>query len=99
MPVSILFQHTTPILHHGKAVEDAAVEHPGLAGISIYSLVLASGMAALSWEVVWQIRSSLALGISAWGTAATLAVTMGGMCAGALAIGFVFRDKKTWLCS
>ena len=38
----------------------------------IYLLVILSGFAALSWEVMWQIKSSLALGVSAWGTAMTL---------------------------
>ncbi len=60
----------------------------------LYGLVLMSGMAALSWEVVWQIRSTLALGISAWGTAVTLAVTMGGMCVGALAMGHALKGRK-----
>ncbi len=61
---------------------------------SIYLLVFFSGMAALSWTVIWQIESSLALGVSAWGTALTLAVTMGGMCIGALTAGFALRAKK-----
>lgn len=59
----------------------------------IYLLVLFSGMAALSWTVIWQIQSSLALGVSAWGTALTLAVTMAGMCIGALTAGHVLRNK------
>jgi len=45
------------------------------------------GMAALSWEVLWQSQIALALGISALGTALTLAVTMAGMTVGALAMG------------
>lgn len=44
-------------------------------------------MAALSWEVLWQGQVSLALGISALGTALTLAATMAGMTVGALAMG------------
>jgi spermidine synthase len=50
-------------------------------------LVTMSGLAALSWQVLWQLKASLALGVSAWGTAITLAVTMGGMCLGALITG------------
>lgn len=50
-------------------------------------------MAALSWQVLWQVKSSLALGVSAWGTALTLAITMGGMCLGSLAIGHVLKDR------
>jgi hypothetical protein len=46
---------------------------------SLLCLILLSGLAALSWQVVWQIKSSLALGVSAWGTALTLATTMGGL--------------------
>lgn len=61
--------------------------------IPIHILVLISGMAALSWQVLWQVKSSLALGVSAWGTALTLAITMGGMCLGSLAIGHVLKDK------
>lgn len=61
--------------------------------IPIHILVLISGMAALSWQVLWQVKSSLALGVSAWGTALTLAITMGGMCLGSLAIGHVLKDR------
>lgn len=55
-------------------------------------LVLCSGFATLSWEVIWQIKSTLALGISAWGTAITLAVTMGGMSIGGFLMGRALRD-------
>ena len=51
------------------------------------------GCAALSWEVLWQIKSSLALGVSARGTAITLATTMGGMGLGALLAGRALRDR------
>ncbi|MCB9989856.1 MAG: fused MFS/spermidine synthase [Rhodospirillales bacterium] len=61
--------------------------------LTIHVLVLISGMAALSWELIWQVKSTLALGVSAWGTALTLAVTMGGMCLGALIMGR-FLDHK-----
>lgn len=48
----------------------------------IYALVILSGVAALSWEVLWQLKASLAFGISALGTAITLATTMAGMALG-----------------
>ncbi|MBP7252870.1 MAG: fused MFS/spermidine synthase [Alphaproteobacteria bacterium] len=47
-------------------------------------LAFSSGLAALSWEVIWQLQTGLALGISALGASLTLAVTMGGMGTGAL---------------
>ena len=55
--------------------------------LAVLALVLAAGVAALSWEVLWQLQSSLALGISAKGTALTLAATMGGMSIGATLMG------------
>lgn len=58
-------------------------------------LVTLSGMAALSWQVLWQLKASLALGVSAWGAAITLAVTMGGMCIGALVTGAVLERTKS----
>ncbi len=60
----------------------------------LYLLVLFSGMAALSWEVIWQIRTALALGVSAQGTALTIAVTMGGMSLGSYLMG-CWLDKHT----
>lgn len=57
------------------------------------ALIFLSGFASLSWEVVWQVKASLALGVSAWGTAITLAVTMGGMSAGGFLMGRAL--KKT----
>ena len=55
-------------------------------------LIAASGFATLSWEVIWQLKSTLALGVSAWGTAITLAVTMGGMSLGGFVMGRALRD-------
>lgn len=57
-------------------------------------MVLGSGMAALSWEVVWQARASLSLGVSALGTALTLAATMGGMSLGALLFGRWLENRR-----
>jgi len=59
----------------------------------VYSLVLFSGMAALSWEVLWQNKATLALGVSAWGTSLTLAITMGGLSIGSFFMGRYLKDK------
>ena len=59
----------------------------------IHALVMVTGLASLSWEVFWQIKSTLALGVSAWGAALTLAVTMGGMSLGALLMGHTLKNK------
>lgn len=64
-----------------------------LSRAAVQSLVAAAGMAALSWEVIWQLKASLALGVSAWGAALTLAVTMGGLCAGSLLMGHILKDR------
>ena len=55
--------------------------------------VALGGVAALSWEVIWQTRASLSIGISAVGTALTLAATMGGMMVGAWAMGRALRSR------
>jgi spermidine synthase len=57
-------------------------------------MVLVGGVAALSWEVVWQLQATLAFGVSAAGTALTLAASMGGMTIGALAMGARLRDRS-----
>lgn len=59
----------------------------------IHLLVAMAGSAALSWEILWQVKSSLALGVSAWGTAVTLAVTMGGLSIGAWLMGHYLKHK------
>ena len=63
--------------------------------VKVHLLVLFSGLAALSWEVLWQVKSTLALGISEQGTALTLATTMGGMSLGALMMGHFLRNKTS----
>src|SRR5580704_6185129 len=65
-----------------------------LSRTGIHVLVATSGLASLSWEVLWQIKSSLALGVSAWGTALTLAITMGGMSAGSLLMSRRLKDTS-----
>ncbi len=61
----------------------------------LHVMILASGAAALSWEVLWQLHSSLALGVSALGTALTLASTIGGMSVGSLLMGRYLKAKTT----
>jgi len=61
----------------------------------LYLLIVLSGLAALSWEVIWQIKSTLALGVSAAGTAITLVVTMGGMSLGSLLMGKSLRESSS----
>jgi spermidine synthase len=59
----------------------------------VYALVLVSGSAALSWEVLWQLEASLAIGVSAKGTAIALAATMGGMSIGSTIMGRVLQRR------
>src|SRR5207249_4260989 len=41
-------------------------------------ILLAAGVAALSWQVLWQLDLALALGVSAKGAALTIATAMAG---------------------
>lgn len=50
-------------------------------------LFFLSGLAALSWELLWQIRAALAIGSTAVSVAITISVMMGGMSLGAVAAG------------
>jgi spermidine synthase len=59
----------------------------------LLAAVTLSGFAGLSWEILWQIESSLALGVSARGTALTLVATMGGMSLGAAFMGGYLRRR------
>ncbi len=58
-------------------------------------LVFLGGVAALAWELLWQHHASLALGVSAEGTAITLATTMGGMTLGAIVAGNLLERRRT----
>lgn len=51
------------------------------------SAVFLSGAAGLTWELLWQHHAALLLGVSAEGTAITLACMMGGMAVGAWVMG------------
>lgn len=55
-------------------------------------MVALGGVAALSWESLWQLRTTLSFGVSAVGTALTLAATTGGLAIGALVAGQVLRN-------
>ncbi|MEO8797174.1 MAG: fused MFS/spermidine synthase [Polyangiaceae bacterium] len=59
----------------------------------LHLAVLSGGAAALSWEVIWQLQVALALGVSAEGTAITLACTMGGMTLGSLGMGHLLHGR------
>ncbi len=61
---------------------------------AIHAIVGFGGIAALSWEVLWQIRASLALGVSALATAITLAAAMGGMATGSFLAGRWLRERR-----
>lgn len=54
---------------------------------ALHVLLAVGGVAALGWEAIWQLQAALAFGVSAAGTALTLAATMGGMTLGSLAAG------------
>jgi spermidine synthase len=58
------------------------------------ALVVLGGVAALSWESLWQLQASLAFGVSAAGTALTLAATTGGLALGSLLAGTLLRDRE-----
>jgi spermidine synthase len=61
---------------------------------AVHALVGIGGVAALSWEVLWQLQASLALGVSARGTAITLAAMMAGMTLGALSAARLLRTRS-----
>jgi spermidine synthase len=62
---------------------------------AVHICIILAGAAALSWEVIWQLMASLAIGHSAMGTAITLCVVMGGMTGGALGMGRFLRSRPT----
>ena len=62
--------------------------------VSLYTLTFCAGLAALSWELLWQHYATLAIGVSAEGTAITLAAVMGGMAVGSLVCGFALSRRK-----
>lgn len=51
---------------------------------ALWLAVLLSGAAGLTWEVLWQHQAALALGVSAFGAAVTLAALMAGFAIGGL---------------
>jgi spermidine synthase len=81
-----------PLLRAALTSPESAL--PWARRAAIHALVGLGGVAALSWEVLWQIRASLALGVSALATAITLAAAMGGMAAGSFLAGRWLRKHR-----
>ncbi|MDB5218909.1 MAG: hypothetical protein JWO86_6836 [Myxococcaceae bacterium] len=77
----------------GDTTTERTEEARSPAALLVYALVLIAGSAALSWEVLWQLEASLAIGVSAKGTAITLAATMAGMSAGSALMGRALRGR------
>ena len=77
-----------------KSSNDKHILASGSRRVGVACIVTLGGVAALSWETVWNIRASLSFGVSAFGSALTLAATMGGMAAGSLAAGSWLRAKR-----
>lgn len=75
-----------------RADLDLGGASPAMRG-AVQVMVTVGGVAALSWEVVWQLKASLALGVSALGTAIVLAATMGGFAVGSFAMGRWLRHR------
>ncbi len=59
----------------------------------VVTMVTVAGAAALSWEVLWQLHASLALGASAKAAAVVLVATMAGMTAGSVLMGSALRGR------
>jgi len=57
--------------------------------------VAVGGFAALGWETIWQIRTSLAIGVSSQATALVIAATMGGMAIGTGLAG-AYLQRYAW---
>ena len=66
-----------------------------LTRIVVQLAVTCGGVAALSWEILWQLEASLSIGISALGTALTLAAAMGGMAVGSLGMSRWLAERPT----
>jgi len=65
----------------------ASGKHKATTPAPLFVMIAAGGAAALSWEIIWQVKAALSLGVSALGTAVTLATLMGGMAVGAAGMG------------
>jgi len=61
--------------------------------VVLSGVVALGGVAALSWESLWQLQASLAFGVSAVGAALTLAATTGGLAAGSLLAGSLLQKR------
>lgn len=63
--------------------------------LALFLAVCASGASGLTWEVLWQHHTSLAFGVSSYGTAVTLASLMAGLGLGGLLAAALAR--RGWL--
>ena len=61
--------------------------------LSLLSVFL-GGFSAIGWELLWQLKASLAIGVSAKATAEIIAATMGGMTAGTIVSGLLLRSRR-----
>jgi spermidine synthase len=82
----------------GIAVGTPLVEAPEASparahALAVPAMVAVAGGAALSWEVVWQLHASLALGASAKAAAVVLIATMSGMMVGSVFMGRLLRGR------
>src|SRR5262245_28175042 len=82
----------------GMAVPAALVRAPAASpataqALAVLTMVAVAGGAALSWEVVWQLHASLALGASAKAAAVVLIATMAGMTVGSMLMGRLLRGR------
>ncbi len=59
-------------------------------------VLLTGGVAAIGWQLIWSHHLTLALGASAKGVALTVATTMAGMTAGALAMARWLRGRPAF---
>lgn len=62
--------------------------------LPLFAAVTLSGAAGLTWEVMWQHHATLALGVSAFGAAITLASLMAGLGIGALVAQSLLRRRR-----
>jgi spermidine synthase len=73
---------------------DADLADPTRARLALWTAVLISGAAGLTWEVLWQHYAALSLGVSAFGAAVTLASLMLGLGVGGLIAGGLARAGR-----
>ncbi|MBI4863159.1 MAG: fused MFS/spermidine synthase [Candidatus Riflebacteria bacterium] len=70
--------------HHSQPSPDASTRRNRFDRTVVHVAVFAGGSGGLIWELLWQHHTGHALGVSAAGTALTLACIMGGMAIGSI---------------